>query len=196
MAPPSRVAIGGNGPTDRGTPEALFALLDRRFNFDYDPAASHRNRKRGRRTLPERPDIYSTLTGTYRHSSKVEPGAQDGEIRISELTGLEYPWAERRVFVNPPYARGEIGHWVKKMKIERDAAEIIVALLPVRPSAKWWWQFVKDFADITYLQFRVRFEGLDAGAPFPSCLAVFRSSLMDGHRPVALTSATAEGGIE
>lgn len=174
-----RVTVGGDGDGTQRTPQALYEALNRRFHFDYDPAASHKNRKQSLGIARwGRPGIYSTTTGTWQRDM-----TNARKHKISPRDGLEFPWTDRRVFVNPPYSRGEIRKWTAKMAAEREAAEIIVALLPVRTSDRWWVENVAPYADITYVRGRIKFEGMPAGAPFPSALAVYRNRVMDGFRP-------------
>lgn len=174
-----KATVGSDGPAEWGTPRELFAALDRRFRFNYDPAASHSNRLIGERQ--PRP-LYSTIEGTWVLGR--DPKTNRWRRRKdSDEDGLARTWAHRRVFVNPPYSRGVIGQWTAKMANERDCAGIIVALLPVRTSERWWFYNVAPLADITYFRGRLRFEGAENKAGFASCLAVYRNALMDGYRP-------------
>ena len=169
----------GGGTTEWRTPPGLFRALDRRYQFTYDPAASHQN------ALCRR---YSTPGGTFeRVSGTREPR------RVSRMCGLLLPWAGRRVFVNPPYARGQLGQWVEKAYRERNKAQIIVALLPAATETLWFQRYILPHCHIDWLPRRVRFTHADEpcredcrhelGAPAPSpttghVVALFRGDLV------------------
>ena len=93
--------------------------------------------------------------------------------------GLEQDWwPRRRVWVNPPYGR-TIGHWARKAFEESQKGCIVVCLLPVRTSAKWWHDWVKDKAYLDYVPGRLKFRNLATDgkpggtAPFSSVLATY-----------------------
>lgn len=91
-----------------------------------------------------------------------------------ETSGLDNDWWGR-VYMNPPYGR-EIGRWVEKALNESGIDELIM-LLPARTDTKWfrpcWHQH------ICFVQGRLKFQGANNSAPFPSCL------VYKGHRPLA-----------
>lgn len=90
-----------------------------------------------------------------------------------EDDGLLLPW-HGKVFMNPPYGR-QIGLWTKKAKaeVERDHAQIVVALLPARTDTCWWHKDVAGSADVFFLRGRLRFGDGNQSAPFPSAVVVW-----------------------
>lgn len=133
----------GQGSPDWETPPALFALLHRRWLFDYDPFASHTNHKA---------PLYSTLEGTFRQTG---PGPFDIE-RISPKNGLEYSWSGLRVFANPPYSRGVIDQCIDKAIAEHRNAACIVYLIPTATSTNWFHKLTPH-GNYTFLPKRVAF---------------------------------------
>ena len=55
-----------------------------------------------------------------------------------------------------------------------DAGATVVCLLPSRTDTQWWHDHVLPFAEIRYLRGRIRFNGIENSAPFPSVIEVFR----------------------
>lgn len=90
--------------------------------------------------------------------------------------GLAQSWKGERVFCNPPYSRGNIDKWVEKMHNERYDAELIVGLLPVSTSAKWFHKWIYRKSEIRFLKGRVRFVGAPYTAPFSSMLVIYRNT--------------------
>jgi phage N-6-adenine-methyltransferase len=92
--------------------------------------------------------------------------------------GLWQEWSGR-VFVNPPYGRA-IQDWMRKISLERDRCEVIVALIPARTDTEWWHEHVMPASEIRFIRGRLSFEGVVApkghNAPFPSVIAVYRGA--------------------
>lgn len=87
--------------------------------------------------------------------------------------GLSKEWSGEVVFCNPPYSRGNIDKWMKKCYNESLKGTIIVALIPVSSSSKWWHKYVWKHCDIEFLDHRVKFKGALHSAPFSNCLAIY-----------------------
>jgi phage N-6-adenine-methyltransferase len=85
------------------------------------------------------------------------------------------------IFVNPPYSRDNIDQWLKKCHQEAKEC-IIVALIPVSTSAKWFHDYVIGKASLRFYERRIRFVGAPYTAPFSSLLAIW------DHRQVTVTS--------
>lgn len=86
--------------------------------------------------------------------------------------GLWQPWSGR-VFVNPPYGR-VIGDWMRKITLERDRCEVIVALVPSRTDTAWWHDYAATATAIRFIRGRLQFGGpIVHDAPFPSAILVF-----------------------
>jgi hypothetical protein len=82
--------------------------------------------------------------------------------------GLAQPW-HGRVYMNPPYGR-QIDTWVAKLVTEYRAGHTTaaVALLPARPDTQWF-RRLRPF-DVCFIWGRLKFNGCDNSAPFPSML--------------------------
>jgi phage N-6-adenine-methyltransferase len=124
---------------ERGTPDSLFAELDREFGFTLDAAALPHNAKLPRFCAPD---------GTYET-------AFDGKlVKVSDEHGLLAPWAGERVFLNPPFS--DIAAWV--VKAAARVADVAVLLLPAnRTDQAWWHDFIEPFRDIPGSGVRTRF---------------------------------------
>jgi len=134
---------------DWATPQALFDALDAEFGpFTLDPCASSENAKCER-------------------------------FFTKEQDGLSQEWSGR-VFMNPPYGRS-IGAWMRKAfeSVETGRAEIVVCLLPARTDTAWWHDYCAK-GEVRFIRGRIKFErdGKSAPAPFPSCIVVFRKSIL------------------
>ncbi len=65
-----------------------------------------------------------------------------------------YPFA--RVWCNPPYGRN-IGAWMQKAHGEAAKGCIVVCLVPARTDTRWWHDWVKDKAYVTFVRGRLKF---------------------------------------
>jgi DNA N-6-adenine-methyltransferase (Dam) len=74
---------------------------------------------------------------------------------------------------NPPYGT-VIGRWVRKAYESSQAGATVVCLLPARCDTQWWHTYVLPYAEIRYLQGRLKFGGAKNSAPFPSAVVIFR----------------------
>lgn len=75
--------------------------------------------------------------------------------------------------MNPPYGK-EIAKWMKKAYEESLKGATVVCLTFARTDTKWWHDYAMKAAEIRFIKGRVRFEGADSSAPFPSVVIVFR----------------------
>ncbi len=143
---------------DWPTPGWLVDRMAAEFGeFDLDPAASAVNAKAGR---------YFT---------------RDDD-------GLSQPWKAHRVWCNPPYGRAELPLWAAKARQEvaNGNAELVVALVPVRTSARWWRELT-DGALVRYLPRRLRYRERDC----PHDSAVVILGKLTGRHGTAATTCTA-----
>lgn len=104
------------------------------------------------------------------------------EFFTKEQDGLSQSWANKRVFMNPPYGRGIIDKWVKKAHDEAmDNNALVVAILPARTDPQWFWIYCKN-AMVYFIRRRIRFNLPDQestvkeDAPFPSIIVIFSKS--------------------
>lgn len=88
--------------------------------------------------------------------------------------GLIQDWSNERVFVNPPYSRGNIDKWVKKCFDSSKCGAVVIALLPVSTSSKWFHDFIYQKAEIRFIKGRVKFVGANHTAPFSSMIVIFK----------------------
>lgn len=145
----------GDGTGEWQTPQDLFQLLNKRWNFTLDAWASHDN------ALCK---VYATSEGTFTKGWLLEPESYPlhPEPRmISRNDGFQASWMKRRVFGNPPYTRGLIEpcveKFVKEVTAPREfAPECAVYLVPCAPDTAWY-QLLETVATCTPLPKRVRF---------------------------------------
>lgn len=94
--------------------------------------------------------------------------------------GLLADWG-RVTFCNPPYSR--ISEWVRKAHQEAQRGNTVVLLIPARTDTRWWHDHVMQAAEIRFIKGRLRFGAAKTGAPFPSCIVVWRPAQSDGGVP-------------
>ena len=76
-------------------------------------------------------------------------------------------------WMNPPYGR-QIGHWVKKAYESAQSGDAtVVCLIPSRTDTRWWHEFVMRADTVWFIKGRLKFQGAQNAAPFPSALAIF-----------------------
>ena len=141
---------GHSGNDEIGTPQWLYDDLTRRFKFDYDAAASHINAKAV---------AYSTIEGSFRYGGL-----------LSTVDGLGLEWADRRVFVNPPYGHPRFRLFIEKAIAERNSAEIIVMLAKYDSSTENG-RLLREHFHLEYLP-RIKYAGMDNAATFASVIAI------------------------
>ena len=149
------------------TPQWLFSRLTDWFRLDYDAAAT------GANALCV---AYSDRRGTWGRN----PVTGYYPERLSDDDGLTQSWAGRRVFLNPPYSRGSMMRWMAKAWSEREAAQIIVALVKHDPTTKWWQRYIGlngEHAIVLPVPVRLKHSDAAAGAPWPSAIIIWRRSL-------------------
>lgn len=130
---------------DWGTPQKLFDELHEEFQFTVDAAANEHNHK-----LPR-------WWG---------PGGESPDA-------LDMSWLGERVFCNPPYGR-VINHWVHKASMNAGICTAVL-LLPARTDTQWFHHYIlaPDYARIRWIRGRLKFEGAEHPAPFPSMLVIW-----------------------
>lgn len=165
---------------DHGTPQALYETLNKRFHFDLDPCASdpmEAHEVPGE--SPLLPPAGVPLTAPL--PPMLDPGTPTNSkcsIYFTPSTdGLSQNWFGR-VFMNPPYTKGQIKVWIKKLvsEIESGRVDLGVALVAARTDTNWF-HFASCYAcEILFLHGRLTFEGSMNPAPFPSAILVFDKS--------------------
>jgi site-specific DNA-methyltransferase (adenine-specific) len=114
--------------------------------------------------------------------------------------GLAQSWADKRVWMNPPYGNPQTacksgckkqtcarrGHhvrdyvpgiidWMRKALDESLRGALIVCLVPARTDTHWWHLYATK-GEIEFLRGRLKFGGAKNSAPFPSAVVVFKPS--------------------
>lgn len=128
---------------DWATPQLFFDDLDAEFGFKLDAAAHVKNAKCS---------------------------------HYISFNSLEKDWTRygSSVWLNPPYGR-KIGKWVKKASETAAAGTTVVCLLPARVDTKWFHDYVWQMpgVELRFVRGRLRFEGAEHAAPFPSMVVIF-----------------------
>lgn len=101
--------------------------------------------------------------------------------------GLELPW-DAGVWCNPPWA--DIRRWLGKTVLEVYAAArcpVAVLCLPYRPAVKWWFEYIRAFANhLVEIEGRITYESEPGklkgnGGYEATVLAVFEPRLKARH---------------
>ena len=101
--------------------------------------------------------------------------------------GLAQDWGDHTCWVNPPYGK-HMGQWAKKASQYHS-----VVLVPARTDTGWWHEYAMG-ADVIYLiRGRLRFEGAEHSAPFPSALLHYSRQVPATRRPIVQTLTHRQG---
>jgi phage N-6-adenine-methyltransferase len=136
--------------SDWETPQWLFDLLSKEFEFTGDACATKENAKHVRFYSPEQ----DALTLDW------------SKMGFNEGIG--------RIFMNPPYSRNNTYKWVKKAWEESQKGITVVCLLPARTDTKWFFEFCSKAYEIRFLSGRLKFGNSKDSAPFPSMIVIFK----------------------
>ena len=85
--------------------------------------------------------------------------------------GLSKSWTGV-CWMNPPYGR-DIEKWMQKAFYESQRGVTVVCLVPARTDTEWWHKYALH-GEIRFLRGRLKFQGAEATAPFPSAVVIFR----------------------
>jgi len=169
---------------DWETPPELFDPVNELFHFDLDVCATADNTKCKRFISPEDnafekrwlietgPSLVKSATCWMNppYGRPEQPCEPPGKCKKKRC--------EKRGFHVQQYIPG-IGDWVNRACAQSDkdsSKATVVCLLPARTDTQWF-QIVWDRARLLcFLVGRFKFVGADAGAPFPSVIAVFSPS--------------------
>jgi site-specific DNA-methyltransferase (adenine-specific) len=128
------------------TPKLIYRPLNKEFGFTLDPCCETHTAKCSK---------YYTL----------------------EEDGLSKDWQGEIVFCNPPYSNGNIDLWMEKCyKESLKPNTIVVALVAVSTSARWWHQWIMNKAELRFIERRVKFVGAPYTATFSSVIVIFGRS--------------------
>lgn len=131
---------------DWQTPPALFARLDKEFDFTLDAAASAEN-------------ACCATYFTEADNALIQPW--DGRVWVNPPYGR---------------AGGQFMAYAWQMVYEAQTAEVVVLLVPARTDTQAWHTYAMRGAEIRLIQGRIQFVGAPNAAPFPSCILVFRQT--------------------
>jgi site-specific DNA-methyltransferase (adenine-specific) len=90
--------------------------------------------------------------------------------------GLDQDWGTESCWMNPPYGAGVIDRWIDKAIAATARGATVVALVPNRPSSRWYTACLQFADEARFIEGRLSFGDGTAPAPFPSCVFVFRPS--------------------
>lgn len=145
------------------TPPSLFRKLDARFHFGLDAAASFEN----------------ALC-----------------LKYLKLHGLEATWAYHSgglpVYCNPPYSpKGTLDLWLAKAYSESLKGAVVVMLLPVDFSTRWW-DYCMLASEWIRIRSRIHFNGVDnnpiPGSPlFDSVVVVFDQKTRENNGHITIS---------
>ena len=102
-----------------------------------------------------------------------EENAKCKQYFTKETDGLLQQWTPNRCFMNPPYGR-QIKEWIKKAYCASQFGALVVCLIPARTDTRWWHRFVMESSEIRFIKGRLKFGKSKQGAPFPSCIVIFK----------------------
>ena len=136
------------------TPQWLFDQLNEEFCFHCDAAATEENTK-----CP----LY--MGEPYADALK-QP------VWCGYAPGEDADYTVNRFWLNPPYSK--IKEFMKKAYEESLNGAIVVCLIPSRTDTRYWHDYVMKAHEIRFIVGRLKFGGAKNGAPFPSCVVIFR----------------------
>ena len=113
-------------------------------------------------------------TDHYSAHKIVQHGGSFFDGSTPAMDGLSQTWYGK-VYLNPPYGRA-IGDWIWKCwsSVYYGDCKLVVALLPSRTDTLWWHNWVMEADEIRFIKGRLKFSGAKQGAPFPSCIVVWK----------------------
>lgn len=96
-----------------------------------------------------------------------------------EQNAFHTPWTGR-IWCSPPWAKETLGLWVAHgyEACRYEGAELVVMLLPVRPTDDWWFHYALRAFEIRFIKGALDFVPFDKEVKFfhvePHCLLIFR----------------------
>lgn len=113
--------------------------------------------------------VYAALDDEFSFTFDPCPMTDD----VLKVDGLFTAWGEV-TFCNPPYS--DIARWVRKAHHEAERGCTVVLLIPSRTDTRWWHDHVMTADEIRFVRGRLKFGNAKTGAPFPSCIVVWRGA--------------------
>lgn len=128
---------------DWATPQDFFDKLDIEFNFEWDSCADSNNTK---------------IPGCY-YDEKDDALSQ------------EWSRTAKVFWMNPPY--NKCSEFIKKAYEESQQGCTVVCLIPARTDTQYFHNFIMKAKEIRFVKGRLKFEGGESSAPFPSMIVIF-----------------------
>jgi len=147
------------------TPQWLFDMLDREFEFDCDAAATRENSK----------------CILHMVNALDNPNWCGYDDCLSDGINADCP--VEKFFLNPPYSK--IAAFVRKAYEESQKGATVVCLIPSRTDTRYWHDYVMKAQEIRFVRGRLKFNNRTlpsyredmshkiSSATFPSCVVVF-----------------------
>lgn len=91
------------------------------------------------------PDFFAKLNAVYQFTLDAAATTANAQCHLyltKKQDGLLLPWGKHRVWVNPPYSRGELMKWTNKGLDEGGRGALVCMLVPASTDTKWWQQNV------------------------------------------------------
>ena len=145
---------------DWETPQDLYDSMNKTFDFDLDPCASHENHKTKKYFTVEDDGLKQGWSG--RVFMNPPYGRSPDGTTIKDWISKAY-WSSRQRNV-----------------------DLVVGLIPARTDTIYWHDYVMDARYIFFIKGRVHFSGGGA-APFPSAIIVWFSTNDKMHYPTIFT---------
>lgn len=130
---------------DWETPQGLFDVLNERYHFTFDLAASSENRKCQQFFCEQDDALGKTWIG---------------------VCWLNPPYGDAK--------SGKLSDWVKKAYMESLKPDCItVMLIPARTNTKWWHRYCMKAREVLLVEGRPKFGDAKHGLPQPLAVVVF-----------------------
>jgi phage N-6-adenine-methyltransferase len=132
------------------TPQDFYDEQDAKYHFTLDVAASDENYK----------------------CEKYYTKEENALVQDWDEEGLRNDGCLGAIWCNPPYGPG-LYDWVKKAT---ECQSLVVMLLPVRTSTKWFQEFCLPLGEVEFIPRHLKFGISNHAAPFDSMLVIFNRS--------------------
>lgn len=161
---------------DWETPAELFDRLDKVFSFDLDVCATEENAKVSNFISPETDAFLVDWKGSCWMNP---PYGRPEEPCLFPHDRCRKKKCQRRGHHIRMRVPG-VGDWVRRAIEQVDKHDsTVVCLLPARTDTDWFQGIFNRASLLAFLRGRWKFVGADAGATFPSCIAVFAPGWID-----------------
>lgn len=134
-----------SGRQDWSTPDNLFLLLDREFNFEIDVAASYKNTKCNKFISKEEDSMKQSWNG---------------------ICWLNPPYGDVGGYT--------LKKWIEKSYNESQKDNcVVVILIPSKTNTIWWHKYCMRAKEVRFIKGRPKFDDYIHGLPFPLSVIVF-----------------------